>query len=323
MSAKLGIVGLIGIGCVVAAAGGGYWALRSNAADFRPAAESEPAQTAPAPVAEPPTAAPDTANLPTTPAAPAIVPVRPQPVMPTEARKAKAAAPISVQTTPTTETQAPTPTTGSTTATTPATTSALSPVAPAPPVAQPLPPQPAPRYDEVTVVADSVLGIRLDSTISTETARIEDRVNARLSRDVLVDGRVAIPAGARLEGVVTAVERGGKFKERPRLGVSFNTLVLADGTRMAIQTDTIFRDGDSPVAQANTKVGGSAVVGAILGAMIGGKKGALVGGTAGAAGGAAAVAAGDRAEAVLTSGTQLTARLSAPITVLIERNHEG
>jgi len=175
----------------------------------------------------------------------------------------------------------------------------------------------------VTVAADSVLGLHLESTISSETARIEDRVNARLSRDVLVDGRVAIAAGSRLEGTVTHVERGGKFKERPRLGIAFSALVLADGTRVAIQTDTIFRDGDSPAGQANTKVGGSAVVGAILGAMIGGKKGALIGSTAGAAGGAAAVAAGDRAEAMMTSGTQLTARLIAPVTVLIERNHES
>jgi len=188
------------------------------------------------------------------------------------------------------------------------------------PQAPPPPPAPAARYDEVTVAADAVLGLQLDSTISTETARVEDRVNARLSRDVMVDGRVAIPTGARLEGVVTLVERGGKFKDRPRLGVAFNTLVLADSTRVAIQTDTIFRDGESPSGQANAKVGGSAVVGAILGAMLGGKKGALVGSTAGAAGGAAAVAAGNRAEAVMTSGTPITARLSAPVTVLIERD---
>jgi hypothetical protein len=315
MSAKLGIVGLIGLGCVAAAAGGGYWALRSNATDLRPAAQSEPTPAAATPAAaEQPAAAPDTANIPATPARQAVVPARRQPAAPSETRKPAVVPPVAAQPSPTVADAQPPVTT------TPTTTTAPAPPAPTPPVAPTPPPAPAPRYDEVTVAADSVLGIRLDSTISTETARVEDRVNARLSRDVLVDGRVAIPSGARLEGTVTAVERGGKFKERPRLGIAFNALVLADGTRMAIQTETIFRDGDSPAGQANTKVGGSAVVGAILGAMIGGKKGAILGGTAGAAGGAAAVAAGDRAEAVLTSGTQLTARLSAPITVLIERN---
>jgi len=188
------------------------------------------------------------------------------------------------------------------------------------PVAAP-PEAPKPRYEEVTVTADSVLGVTLDSTISSETAKVEDRVNARVSRDVIVDGKIAVPVGARLEGVVTDVVRGGKFKERPRVGVTFQQLILADGTKIALSTDTVFRDGEAP-AGVNAKVGGSGVVGAILGAMIGGKKGAVLGGAAAAAGGAAVVAAGDRAEVVLVSGSSLTVRLKAPITVLVERHHE-
>jgi len=185
----------------------------------------------------------------------------------------------------------------------------------------PVPVPQKPRFEEVTVTADSVLGVALESTVSSETAKVEDRVNARLSRDVLVDGKVAVPAGARLEGVVTDVTRGGKFKERPRVGVTFQQLILADGTKIALSTDTVFRDGEAP-QNVNAKVGGSGVVGAILGAMIGGKKGAVLGGAAGAAGGAAVVAAGNRAEVVLVSGSSLTVRLKAPITVLVERHHE-
>ncbi|MBW8868491.1 MAG: hypothetical protein JF610_14385 [Acidobacteria bacterium] len=190
------------------------------------------------------------------------------------------------------------------------------------PAAVAAPPEaPKTRYEEVTVTADSVLGVTLDSTVSSETAKVEDRVNARVSRDVLVDGKVAVPAGSRLEGVVTDVVRGGKFKERPRVGVTFQHLILADGTKIALNTDTVFRDGDAP-QNVNAKVGGSGVVGAILGAMIGGKKGAVLGGAAGAAGGAAVVAAGDRAEFVLMSGSSLTVRLKTPITLLVERHHE-
>ncbi len=177
-----------------------------------------------------------------------------------------------------------------------------------------------PRFEEVTVTADSVLGVTLESTVSSETAKVEDRVNAKVSRDLLVGGKVAVPVGTRLEGVVTEVTRGGKFKERPRVGVTFQTMILADGTKIALTTDTVFRDGEAP-ANVNAKVGGSGVVGAILGAMIGGKKGAVLGGAAGAAGGAAVVAAGDRAEVVLISGSSLTVRLKAPITVIVERHH--
>src|SRR5207253_356461 len=98
-------------------------------------------------------------------------------------------------------------------------------------------------------------GIRLDSTISSETARIEDKVVARVTRDVVVDGHVAISSGARLEGVVTAVERGGRFKDRARLGVRFQSVVLADGMRLPIQTETLFREGESPTGPAAQKVG--------------------------------------------------------------------
>lgn len=332
MSGKLIAGGLIGLGCIAAAAGGGYLALRSNAVELSQAEAAAPVQVTPAAPQAPAAIVPDA------PAPTAAAPERPAPA----ARAARAAdMPTAITSSnPDTrraavQTPAQAPLNTATVKGPDAPTSAQNAAAPAPAPAPP-PPAPAapgpstqtpppplpPRFEEVTVAADSVLGLRLDSTISSETARIEDRVNARLSRDVLINGKVAIASGARLEGTVMQVDRGGKFKDRPRVGIAFNTLVLADGTRVSIQTDTIFRDGDSPTGQANAKVGGSAVIGAIVGAMIGGKKGALVGTTAGAAGGAAAVAAGDRAEAVMTSGTQLTVRLTAPITVLIERDHE-
>ena len=194
-----------------------------------------------------------------------------------------------------------------------------------PPVTVPEAPPPVrepekPKFEEVIVKSDSVIGIRLDSAISSETARVEDRVTARVSRDVTVNERVAIPAGARLEGNVTLVERGGKFKERARLGIRFTTLVLADGTtRLPIETETIFREGDSPATEATSKIGAGAVVGAILGGIVGGKKGAAIGSATGAGGGTAAVMAGGRNAATLPAGTPLTVRLTSPVTVLVER----
>ena len=186
-----------------------------------------------------------------------------------------------------------------------------------------LPDPPKPRLEELTVAPDSVIGIRLDSTISSETARVEDRVTARVSRDVVVSGHTAISAGARVEGVVTAVERGSKFKERSRIGVRFQSLVLADGTRFTIQTETIFREGVSPAEPAASKIGASAAVGGILGAILGGKKGAAIGSTVGAAGGTAAVMSGASLAVILQAGTPLTVRLTAPVTVTIERQEEG
>jgi len=176
--------------------------------------------------------------------------------------------------------------------------------------------------DEVILPMDSVIGIRMDGAVSTETAKIEDRITAHVSRDVTVNGRVAIPAGTKLEGNVTLVERGGKFKDRPRLGVRFTTLILADNVRVPIQTETIFRVGDSPTPEATAKIGGSAVVGTLLGAVIGGKKGAAIGTAAGAAGGTVAVMKSDQNETGLANNTPLTVRLTSPLTLLIDRQQQ-
>jgi hypothetical protein len=179
--------------------------------------------------------------------------------------------------------------------------------------------EPEPLFDEVTVARHSVIGIRLDFSVSTRTARVEDRISATVSRNVTVNDRVAIPEGARLEGTVTMVDRGGKFRDRPRLGLQFDTMILTDGTRMSIRTDAIIREGDTPSADAAARVGASSAVGAILGGLLGGKKGAIIGGAAGAAGGTATVMNGDGNETALKAGAPLTVRLTDDLTVIVRK----
>jgi hypothetical protein len=164
-----------------------------------------------------------------------------------------------------------------------------------------------------------VIGLQIETPVSSERARLEDRVEARVMRDVAVEGRTAIPAGTRALGAVTLVDKGGKVTERARLGVRFHTLVLADGTQVPIRTEAILREGDSPTGESARKIGGAAVGGAILGAIMGGKKGAVIGGATGAAGGTAVVVAGDRNAATLPAGAVVTVRLSSPVSVDVEK----
>jgi hypothetical protein len=184
------------------------------------------------------------------------------------------------------------------------------------------PPAPEPPEQvahELVVAADSVVGLQTETALSSERARVEDRVEAHVVRDVRVGAEVAIPAGTRAIGSVMVVDRGGKFKERARLGVRFHTLVLADGTRLPVTTETIYRHGDAPGNGSAAKIGGGAVAGAILGAILGGAKGAAIGATTGAGAGTAAVVAGDRDAAEFPAGTEVTARILSPVTVTVER----
>ena len=164
-----------------------------------------------------------------------------------------------------------------------------------------------------------MIGLQTENRITSETARVEDRVEARVTRDVKVGDRVAIPAGARAIGSVMQVERGGKFKERARLGIRFHTLVLADGTRVPISTETIYRDGEAPGNSTAAKVGGAAGRRRDPGRHPRRRKGAVIGSTAGRGAGTAAVMAGDRNAATLPAGTPMTVRLMAPVTVTSEK----
>ncbi|MEQ1757748.1 MAG: hypothetical protein ABL986_05475 [Vicinamibacterales bacterium] len=176
-----------------------------------------------------------------------------------------------------------------------------------------------PQFEEVEVASDVVLGLQVDTTVSSETARVEDQVVAHVTRDVRVADRVAIPSGTRASGEVTFVEQGGRLRERARLGVRFTSLLLADGSRVPISTDVVFRDGDSPSRESAAKIGGGAIGGAIIGGIFGGGKGAIIGSTAGAGAGTAAVLAGGRNAATLAAGTPVTVRLTRPVVITLDR----
>jgi len=201
------------------------------------------------------------------------------------------------------------------------------PVAPPPvaPVAarEPEPPRapepPRPEFVDLIVPADAVLGLQVETSLTSETARVEDPVVARVTRDVRVGDRVAIPAGARAHGEVTLVERGGRLKDRARLGVRFTSVALADGTRVPLETETIYREGDAPSGESAAKIGGGAIGGAIIGGILGGTRGAAVGGSIGAGAGTAAVLAGGRNPATLPNGTPVTVRVLNPTTVTVEK----
>jgi hypothetical protein len=228
--------------------------------------------------------------------------------------------------------QTPAPATHPQPASTPAPSSSpaltdITPIAPAPiePVRPPEPEvakvvePPVPEYQDLVLAPDSVIGLKVQKSISSETAKVEDPVVATVTRDVKVGDHIAIPAGAEAHGEVTLVERGGKLKDRARLGVRFTSIVLADGMRVPITTETIYRDGDEKGRASTTKIGGGAIGGAIIGGIFGGAKGAAIGSAIGGGAGSAAVMAGDRSAATLPQGSAVTVRLQQPSTVTIQR----
>ena len=167
-----------------------------------------------------------------------------------------------------------------------------------------------PAFDELEIAAESVIGIQLETAVSTRTASIEDPVEARVERNVQVGPRVAIRSGTRMRGSVVLAEPAGRLRSPARLGVRFHTLLTDDGAEVPLSTETIYREGRSPGSDSAAKIGGAAVAGSILGAIFGGERGAAIGGSIGAAGGTAAALNGEGEPARLPRGSRLTVRLS-------------
>jgi len=324
----------VAVACVVAAGAGGYFASRQNTVPAPVAAVASVPATSPTsalgaatidhPVQE--TEAVIGESAPKAVVAPKETSRRAEATRNSSAAPAKPVSTTARQNPPPldrtwpTNTPSQSPAPSSSPATSDVSTASTTAVGDRTPVESPRAPEPRPKvYDELVVSPNSVIGLETETRISSATARIEDRVEAKVTRDVKVGNTVAIPAGSRAIGSVIQVDRGGKFKDRARLGIRFSTLVLADGTRLPMSTETIYREGEAPGNSSAAKIGGGAIGGAILGAILGGAKGAAIGATAGAGGGVAAVEVGERQEVTLPAGSPMTVRLLTPLTVTVEQ----
>ena len=92
----------------------------------------------------------------------------------------------------------------------------------------------------VTIPAGTAIAVRTAAAITSATARVEDSVSASTTTDLTVDGRTAIPAGSRLLGSVTAVERAGRMSGSDRITVRFHTLIY-NGAETPLQTGPVTR----------------------------------------------------------------------------------
>jgi hypothetical protein len=180
-----------------------------------------------------------------------------------------------------------------------------------------------------TVPADTVMRARMDTALSSETARTGDRFSATITEPVYggESGVEVIPVGSKVWGRVTTVKRAGR-RSPGQITVTFNQVQLPNGTRPAIngslsslQADDVNADNEGTVAgRGNRKrdavfIGGGAATGAIIGAIAGGGKGAAIGAILGGGLGTGARVYEREEEAEVRSGTEFGVILNRAITL--------
>jgi len=154
--------------------------------------------------------------------------------------------------------------------------------------------------------------VRLEQSLSSRTARMEDRFEATVAEPVRSGSQVVIPAGSRVRGIVQAAEAAERPSKPGRLDLTFDTLTVPGVPRMDIRTRVISIKEDLDKSDTAKKAGLGALLGAVLGKVVGGTEGAIIGLVVGA-GGAIAATKGDDVE--LPEGSVLTLRLERPLTV--------
>jgi hypothetical protein len=163
----------------------------------------------------------------------------------------------------------------------------------------------------VEVPAGTELDVRLQNTLNSGTAQVEDRFEATTLVDLNIDGRTVIPAGSLMRGVVTAVEAGTRTNRTSRMTVSFDQVTVAGRDYPLRGTVTQAIEGEGIRGEVG-RTGAGAAVGGILGAVLGGAKGAVLGAVIGAGG---TIAATEGKEVDLQQGSVLRVRIDAPVSI--------
>jgi hypothetical protein len=161
------------------------------------------------------------------------------------------------------------------------------------------------------VPAGTEIDVRLQNSLNSGTAQVEDRFEATTLVDVHVNGRVLIPTGSVMRGVVTAVEPATRTNRTARLTVSFDQVSIGGRAYPMRGTVTQAIEGEGIRGEAG-RVGAGAGVGAIIGGILGGVKGALAGLVIGGGG---TIAATEGREVELPQGAVLRVRIDSPLEI--------
>ena len=162
-----------------------------------------------------------------------------------------------------------------------------------------------------TIPVGQELDVRLRTSLNSDTAQVEQRFEATTVVDVMQNGRVLVPAGSLVEGVVSAVDKATRTDRTGSLTLTFDRMrVNGQQHRIRAGATQVFKSGG--IRDEAPKAGIGAGAGAIIGGILGGAKGAVLGAVIGAGG---TIAATEGKNVDLPAGTIIRIRMDSPVRV--------
>src|SRR3984957_12431550 len=177
--------------------------------------------------------------------------------------------------------------------------------------ASPAPPPPPPP---LVVPAETVISVNLDQAVGSKISTPGQAFSATVASPVSVDGRLAIPKGARVAGVVKDAKSAGRFKGGAVLALTLTSVTIKNDN-YDIQTTAPTETSTGKGKSTGALVGGGAGGGALIGGLAGGGKGALIGGLIGAGAGTGGAGLTGNREITLPAETLLNFKLVQSIEI--------
>lgn len=172
---------------------------------------------------------------------------------------------------------------------------------------------PSERSANVTVPVDTAIMIRMVDSVNSETSRLGQTFQASLDEPIYVDGRQVIPRGAEVLTKLVDDQRAGKLQGKTVLTLALSQISI-DGRYLDVTSTDVQKAAASQTGRTAKVAGGTAALGAIVGAIAGGGKGAAIGAGSGAALGGATQIFTNGPQVKIPSETRLTFRLQAPLS---------
>jgi hypothetical protein len=172
----------------------------------------------------------------------------------------------------------------------------------------------APRPRPIVVPAETVISVVLDEPVGSKISQPGQTFTASVREPVEVDGRVAIPKGARASGIVKDAKPAGRFKGGASLELTLTSIEI-HGENYDVHTTAPNETSKGKGKRTAAMVGGGAGGGALIGGLAGGGKGALIGGLIGAAAGTGGAGLTGNRDITLAAETPLTFQLVEPLEI--------
>ncbi|MFZ2405434.1 MAG: hypothetical protein WAW41_09885, partial [Methylobacter sp.] len=100
---------------------------------------------------------------------------------------------------------------------------------------------------ELTIKAGTPIPIRLEDAISSETSTAGQTVRFTVTRDVTVDDKVIVKAGAEVTGEVTYSQKTGSLGKEGKVLLVVRYATATDNTRIPLRA-SLSQEGDERVA---------------------------------------------------------------------------